>query len=147
MHSSITPPLILHLWVWVDAWWGWGPSLGSLGPFHGQFGLVWGSIRRPAGKWASLGSLGPFGGEMFDLGSFRGLQAVIIPKRFLPFLENRRSWENQKHPENRQKSGLFWASPFTMHLVCTLLIFSLDDKRPPRKPNWLTWAKSPIANR
>ena len=27
---------------------------------------------------------------------------------------------NQKPPENRQKSGLFWASPFTMHLVCTL---------------------------
>ena len=38
------------------------------------------------------------------------------------FLENRRSWENQKPPENRQKSGLFWASPFTMHLVFTLLI-------------------------
>ena len=38
------------------------------------------------------------------------------------FLENRRSWENQKTPENRQKSGLFWASPFTMHLVLTLLI-------------------------
>ena len=37
------------------------------------------------------------------------------------FLENRRSWENQKPPENRQKSVLFWASPFTMHLVCTLL--------------------------
>ena len=26
-----------------------------------------------------------------------------------------------KPPENRRKSGLFWASPFTMHLVCTLL--------------------------
>ena len=39
------------------------------------------------------------------------------------FLENRRSWENQSPPENRQKSGgLFWASPSTMHLVCTLLI-------------------------
>ena len=41
------------------------------------------------------------------------------------FLENRRSWENQKPPENRQKSGLFWSSPFTTHLVCTLLI--IDD--------------------
>ena len=40
----------------------------------------------------------------------------------MEFPENRRSWENQKPPENRQKSGLFWASPFTMHLVCTLLI-------------------------
>ena len=30
----------------------------------------------------------------------------------LEFLENRRSWEKQKPPENRQKSGLFWASPF-----------------------------------
>ena len=40
----------------------------------------------------------------------------------MEFLENRRSWEKQKPPENRQKSGLFWASPFTMHLVCTLLI-------------------------
>ena len=40
----------------------------------------------------------------------------------MEFLENRRSWENQKPPEHCQKSGLFWASPFTMHLVCTLLI-------------------------
>ena len=40
------------------------------------------------------------------------------------FLENRRSWENQKPPEDRQKSGFFWASPCTMHLVCTLLIYS-----------------------
>ena len=39
----------------------------------------------------------------------------------MALLENRRSWENQKPLENRQKSGLFWASPFTMHLVCTLL--------------------------
>ena len=39
----------------------------------------------------------------------------------MEFLENRRSWENQKKPENRLKSGLFWASPFTMHLVGTLL--------------------------
>ena len=30
------------------------------------------------------------------------------------FLESRRSWENQKPPENRQKTGLFWASPFTL---------------------------------
>ena len=37
------------------------------------------------------------------------------------FLENRRSWENQKPPENHQKSGLFWASPFTMRLVYTQL--------------------------
>ena len=44
----------------------------------------------------------------------------------MEFLENRRSWENQEPPENRQKSGLFWASPFTMHLVCTLLIIFLD---------------------
>ena len=40
----------------------------------------------------------------------------------MEFLENRRSWENQKPPENRQKGGFFRASPFTMHLVCTLLI-------------------------
>ena len=39
----------------------------------------------------------------------------------MEFLENRRSWENQKPPENRQKSGLLWASSFAMHLVCTLL--------------------------
>ena len=38
------------------------------------------------------------------------------------FLENRRSWENKKHTENRQNSGLVWASPFAMHLVCTLLM-------------------------
>ena len=47
------------------------------------------------------------------------------------FLENRRSWENQKPPENRQKSGLFWASPFTMHLVCTLL----NKEIPPNPPS------------
>ena len=40
----------------------------------------------------------------------------------MEFLKNMRSWENQKLPENCQKSGLFWASPFTRHLVCTLLI-------------------------
>ena len=39
----------------------------------------------------------------------------------MELLENRRSWENQRPPENCQKSGLFWASPFTMHLVCTPL--------------------------
>ena len=37
------------------------------------------------------------------------------------FLESRRSSENQKPPENRQKSGLFWASPFT---VCTYRLHS-----------------------
>ena len=48
---------------------------------------------------------------------------IKLEKGFLvEFLENRRSWENQKPPENRQKSGLFWAAPFTMHLVCKLLI-------------------------
>ena len=45
----------------------------------------------------------------------------------MEFLENRRSWENQKPPENRQRSGLFWASPFTMHLVCTLLTIVLTQ--------------------
>ena len=47
----------------------------------------------------------------------------------MEFLENRRSWENQKPPENRQKSGLFWASPFTMHLVCTLLIIQISVRK------------------
>ena len=50
----------------------------------------------------------------------------------MEFLENRRSWENQKPPENRQKSGLFWASPFTMHLVWTLLknVEPMSEKSP-----------------
>ena len=48
-----------------------------------------------------------------DFSKFKGFLVEL--------LKNRRSWENQKPPENRQKSGLFWASPFTMHLVCTLL--------------------------
>ena len=43
----------------------------------------------------------------------------------MEFLQNRRSSENQKPPENCQKSGLFWASAFTMHLVCTLLIIGI----------------------
>ena len=30
--------------------------------------------------------------------------------------------EKIKNPRNGRKSGLSWASPFTMHLVCTLLI-------------------------
>ena len=55
-------------------------------------------------------------------GAFVKIRDFIKFKGFLvEFLENKRSWENQKHPENRQKSGLFWASPFTMHLVWTLL--------------------------
>ena len=32
--------------------------------------------------------------------------------------------EKSKSPQNLQNSGFFWASPFTMYLVCTLLIFS-----------------------
>ena len=55
------------------------------------------------------------------------LKSVILLnlKGFLvEFLESRPSWENQRPPENRQKSGLLWASPFTMRLVCTLLICS-----------------------
>ena len=46
----------------------------------------------------------------------------------MEFLENRRSRENQKPPESRQKSGLFWASPFTMRLVCTLLIHAQNSR-------------------
>ena len=49
----------------------------------------------------------------------------------MEFLENRRSWEKQKPPENRQKSGLFWASPFTMHLVCTLSRIMKKTRRAP----------------
>ena len=55
-------------------------------------------------------------GAFVKIGDFIKFQGFLVE-----FLENRRSWENQKPPENRQKSGLFWASPFTMHLVCTLL--------------------------
>ena len=47
----------------------------------------------------------------------------------MEFLESRRSWENQKTPENPQNSGLFWASPFTMHLVWTLLILFMWKER------------------
>ena len=55
-------------------------------------------------------------------GVFVKIRDVIKFKGFLvEFLEKRRSWENQEPPENRQKSGFFWASPFTMHLVWTLL--------------------------
>ena len=36
----------------------------------------------------------------------------------LELLENRRAWEHQKLPASRQKSGLFWASPFTVHPIC-----------------------------
>ena len=49
-------------------------------------------------------------------GAFVKIGDFIKFKGFLvEFLENRRSWENQKPRENRQKSGLFWASP----LQCT----------------------------
>ena len=55
-------------------------------------------------------------------GAFVKIGDFIKFKGFLvEFLESRRSWENQQPPGNRQKSGLFWASPFTMHLVGTLL--------------------------
>ena len=54
---------------------------------------------------------------------FVKIDDFIELKGFLvEFIESRRSSENQKPPENRKKSGLFWASPFTMHPVCTLLI-------------------------
>ena len=66
---------------------------------------------------------------MYLQGVFVKIGDFIKFKGFLgEFLESRRSWENQKPPENRQKSGLFWASPFTMHLVCTLKFW-----RPPKQ--------------
>ena len=44
-------------------------------------------------------------------GVFVKIRDFIKFKGFLvEFLQSRRSWENQKPPENRQKSGLFWAS-------------------------------------
>ena len=57
--------------------------------------------------------------------------------------------EKIKNPsENRQKSGLFWASPFTMHLVCTLLIFfSLTEAPlPDPTPTQPTPRKGPKAD-
>ena len=58
----------------------------------------------------------------------------------LEFWENRRSSENRNNPqkitrkvefsENRQKSGVFWTSPFTMHLVCTVKFFAYSPSRP-----------------
>ena len=39
-----------------------------------------------------------------------------------------------KTPENCQKSGLFWASPFTMHLVCTLLTDPTNKRVSFRRP-------------
>ena len=56
-------------------------------------------------------------------GVFVKIGASIKLKGFLvEFLENRSSSENQNPSENRQNTRLFWASPFTMRLVCTLLI-------------------------
>ena len=54
--------------------------------------------------------------------------------KFQGFLwNNKRSWENQKPQENRQKRGLCWASPFTMHLVCTLFVgFDQQPKSSPK---------------
>ena len=37
------------------------------------------------------------------------------------FQENKRCWENQE-PRKSPEKWIFWPSPFTMHLVCTLLI-------------------------
>ena len=54
-------------------------------------------------------------GVFVKIGDFLKFKGFLVE-----FLENRRSWENQKPPANRQKSGLFWASPFTMHLVLRL---------------------------
>ena len=56
-------------------------------------------------------------GPFIKIGDFIKLKGFLVE-----FIENRRSWENQRPPENRQINGLFWASPLTMHLVCTLLI-------------------------
>ena len=69
-------------------------------------------------------------------GAFVKIRDFIKFKGFLvEFLEHRRSCENQKPPENRQKSGLFWASFFRMHLVCTLLItFSREKMHTPSLP-------------
>ena len=69
-------------------------------------------------------------GAFVKIGDFIKFKGSLVE-----FLENRRSWENQKPPENHQKSGLFWASPFTMHLVFTLL----NKQNPPRNPGTIPW--------
>ena len=72
-----------------------------------------------------LGALQRQGGLQ---GAFAKFGDFIKFKGFLvEFLENGRSSENQKPPENRQKSGLFWASPFTM---CTTSLHILNKSRP-----------------
>ena len=66
-------------------------------------------------------------------GVFVKIGDFIKFKDFLvEFLESKRSSENQNPPENRQKSGLFWASPFTMQLVCTLLILNNNVLEEPK---------------
>ena len=63
-------------------------------------------------------------GVFVKIGDFIKFKGFLVE-----FLKSRRSWENQKPPENRQKSGLFWASPFTMHLVWTLLETMVNSRR------------------
>ena len=76
----------------------------------------------------------------FTRGVCRNLDFIKFKGFLVEFQENSRSWENQKPQENCQKSGLFWASPFTMHLVWTqliwvpLVILCLRPKRAGKNP-------------
>ena len=65
-------------------------------------------------------------GMFVKIGDFIKFKGFLVE-----FLENKWSRGKQKPPENRQKSGLLWASPFTMHLVWTLLIDSCGFRTVP----------------
>ena len=103
------------------------PALFSQTPLWSSGGLWWsGSSQKTREIFSQLTFHNPF---LYFTKKINSVHTMFVKigdfvkfKGFLvEFLENRRSWENQKPPENRQKSGLFWASPFTMHLVWTLL--------------------------
>ena len=56
-----------------------------------------------------------------DFLEFKGL--------LVEFLETGAPEKIKKAPEDLQKSRIFWALPFTMHLVCTLLILTPPLKK------------------
>ena len=57
---------------------------------------------------------------------FKGFSCGVLTEQAL--------LRKSKPPENCHKSGLFWASPFTMHLVCTPALKQNKKIKPALKP-------------
>ena len=93
------------------------PNLGGWRGLQGPFGSASGSVNSVHTRCLVKTSFLFLQGVFVKIGDFS-----LNLKVFLVGIPREQAiLRKAKTPENRQKGGLFWASPFTMHLVYTLL--------------------------